>query len=1035
MKTAFLTTLLSLAAGIGLLSAQSRSALRLEEVSLPASPIVATIDCLFEDSQGFLWIGAYSGLFRYDGYALKAYQYDPKDSLSISDNKVTCMAEDAQGNFWVGTQVGLNYFEVSKQEFYHFSDTASCGLGKEWISSIIIDPDQNLWVTSASGVNLYDPAKKRFDKVFPEKAAQKAWLFHAAPAETGIFFAFQNQLLQVSAGQAPKVVVQFPQKINFLVSDTLPRPGRPKGLIWISTDAGLMRLDRSSLELAPVPFFEGKKVQEMYNLRDRILIPTVAEGYFSVDPETLHTAGPVPVTVNGVPRNIAYFRKMFTATRGITWYVDNLGNFYKSDARKERFRQTPVGKFDETPYLSNLFELFEYHPGQLLIPTKTGASLFHFRTGEFTPFPHIPPHNREAWDLGVICFLQEADSMLWIGASGGLFLLDRKNSRFVHLERDFPELNQLKAKKAVIRKIHRDRKGNLWLATWNAGVFKINFDRKTFQQYLHTQEHFSAYLQAGRTVYETRDGHIWLGTRGGLLRYLEDRDSFVVYRNDPNDPESMSENTSFCIYEDADGNIWSGSYGGGLNHLDLKTGKFKHYTTHDGLLDNNVFSLLPDDKGNLWIAGFNGLTLFNPENKTFRTFTHHQGLLNNNLAAFVYGKSRYSKLLFFGGSQGLDFFDPDSIRAGSPAPRVWFTEFKLFNEPVDLSMPHTPELTLRYNQNVLTFDYAALEYASPETVEYAYWLVGFDTTWQYVGNKRSITFTNLRPDQYILKVKASNGDGEWDPAESNVVSIRLVITPPWWATWWFRIALALTITGIVTGIYRYRIGQVRERAALNQRIAQVKMEALRSQMNPHFVFNCLTSLKLFVERNETEKASDHIGKFATLLRRVLDDARTETETVPLTRELDTLSRYVELEMIRFKDKFDFQLHLSPDLDTDNVEVPPLILQPYVENAILHGLQHRAGNQGLLLVRADGDERQVTISIEDNGVGREAARIFKARNPLHRQSHGLNVTAERLDYFSQKYGTRTSIETTDLFHPDGSAAGTRVTITFQPDETP
>lgn len=258
--------------------------------------------------------------------------------------------------------------------------------------------------------------------------------------------------------------------------------------------------------------------------------------------------------------------------------------------------------------------------------------------------------------------------------------------------------------------------------------------------------------------------------------------------------------------------------------------------------------------------------------------------------------------------------------------------------------------------------------------------------------------------------------------------------PPWWRTWWFRISLALAIGGLIIAVFNFRLRQVRERAQLNQRIAQVKMEALRSQMNPHFVFNCLSSLKLFVEKNETEKASDHISKFAALLRRVLDDARAETETIPLERELDTLKRYVELEMIRFKDKFSFRMEISPGADLKNVEVPPLILQPYVENAILHGLQNRAGTGGMLIVRAKEQEGRLDVEIEDNGVGREAAQAIKDRSPVLRQSHGTNLTAERLAYFTQKTGIPATVETTDLRDAEGHAAGALVRLSLQINQT-
>lgn len=1019
-----------------------RPALRLEEVNLPTNSPVATIDCLFEDSRGFLWIGAYTGLYRYDGYELQHFRHDPNHPFSISDNKIKKIVEDAEGNFWVGTQVGLNFFNLKSRRFKHYSDTTKYGIGKVDINDLELDQKGTLWLAAVDGLYMLNTGREHFIKKFPATKIGPANIVSIEPAEHGVYFAQADQLYYLEADDVVRPVA-VPLRQGFIRNLYTT----PDGLLWVGASNGLFCVDPSTQQVTEIAALRETSVNSMSKQGDGWLVCT-NKGLFMLHTKTLQAEGPVYVQLDGMSQQVNFVRLSFSASNGITWFTSNTRKIYKSDALKERFCHAPIDLMEPLKIPAAFCELYEYDPGVLLIPRTEGASFFDIHKGKITRFPYAPPYNRQGWNKGINCFLEEADGMLWIGTVGGLFLLDKNRGRFEPLERQFKAMEQLR--NVSIRKIHRDRKGNLWLATWNDGLFKINFRNQTISQYNNSPAHQTAYISGSRTILETRNGELWFGTRGGLLQYIEAKDSFLIYRNIPNDPGSMSENTAFCLYEDADGNIWSGSYGGGLNHLDVKTGKFKHYTTDNGLLNNNVFSLIPDDKNNLWLLTFNGITVLNLGQRTFRTYTHDQGLLNTAFDAFMYGKSRFSNTLFFGGTKGIDYFNPESVSAGHAAPKVWFTGFKLFNEAVPVSggkaepggfvLPQeigfTQQIALRYDQNVISFDYAALDYTSPQTIQYAYQLVGFDTAWQYVGDKRSVTFTNLNPGAYTLKVKASNCDGIWDPEESNVNTIAITITPPWWRTWPFRASVILGIAGLITAFYNYRIRQIREReaikTALNQRIAQVKMDALRSQMNPHFVFNCLSSLKLFVEKNETEKASDHISKFATLLRRVLDDARTDTETVTLERELDTLRRYVELEMIRFKDKFEFRMVISPGIDLQSIEIPPLILQPYVENAILHGLQHKTNGKGLLLVKVGEGEGHVKISVEDNGVGREAARAIKARNPVLQPSHGLNVTAERLNYFSQKYHIRTSVETTDLQDAGHGATGTRVTLTFQTD---
>ncbi|MCK6692828.1 MAG: histidine kinase, partial [Thermoanaerobaculia bacterium] len=984
----------------------------------------------------------------YDGYELRHFRHDPNDPYSISDNKIKKIAEAPDGNFWVGTQVGLNFFNLKNRRFKHYSDTTKHGIGKVEINDLALDKNGTLWVATVNGLFKFDPDTDQFTREFPVSKNSAANIVSLEPAGQGIYLAQPDALFffQESGGARHIAVPPHAGFIRDLYTGM-------NGLLWIGASNGLFCLDQGTQQITEIAALRETSVNAMTRQGDQWLICT-NKGMYVLQPATRAVEGPLYVQLNGINQQVNHLRLAYTASNGITWFCSNTRKLYKTDVLKERFRHAPIDLMEPMKGPSAFCELFEYSPGVLLIPRTEGASLFDIYTGKITRFPYAPPYNREGWNKGVTCFLEAGDSLLWIGTVGGLFLLDQKRGRFEPLEKQFSALEQLRS--VSIRKIHRDRKGNLWLATWGHGLFKIDFRLHAIRQYNNSIAHQTAYINASRTILETRNGDLWFGTRGGLLKYLEEKDSFLVYRNIPSAPASMSENTAFCLYEDVDGNIWSGSYGGGLNHLDVKTGKFRHYTTGDGLLNNNVFSLIPDQKNNLWLLTFNGITLFNPVQKTFRTFTHNQGLLNTVFDAFLYGKSRFSNTLcfsntlFFGGTKGIDYFYPERVSASNHTARVWFTDFKLFNEPVAVSgdtategkftLPQdllfTKQITLRYDQNVISFDYAALDYSSPQTIEYAYQLVGFDTAWQYVRDKRSVTFTNLNPGSYTLKIKASNSDGVWDNEERYANSILITVMPPWWHSWPFRISVLLAVAGMVTALYNYRIRQIRERetlkTALNQRIAQVKMEALRSQMNPHFVFNCLSSLKLFVEKNETEKASDHISKFATLLRRVLDDARTETETITLERELDTLKRYVELEMIRFKEKFEFRMDISPGINLQNIEIPPLILQPYVENAILHGLQHKTDGKGVLLVQVLDSKDHVKIVVEDNGVGREAAKAIKARNPVPQPSHGLNVTAERLEYFSQKHNIRTSVETTDLRTSDGNASGTRVMLTFQTD---
>ncbi len=816
------------------------------------------------------------------------------------------------------------------------------------------------------------------------------------------------------------------------------------GNLWIGTSQGLFSyrpltdsgvMPHPAFYHEPV-FFVGKE-----NRQHELWLGT-GTGISVLNTRTGKINKNLPLQKNGERIASERFLVSGSSASGIVWLSSGTRHLYKVDHHKLRFGHAPINLIkDLNSTASRLFELYEYSPGVLLVPRKTGPTLLNIYTNQTTPFPFQPAYNLNGWKEGVISFFEEKDERLWIGTWSGLFLFDKKAQRFINLEDWSQVFSKLRGK--AIRKIHRDQKNNLWVATWYQGIFKFNLTTLTCKQYNNSTENDAKKISNTRSVLETRNGEMWFGTRGGLLRYSEAGDTFQVYKKMKDNPESMSENTGFCLYEDVEGNIWCGTYGGGLNKLDVQNGKFKHYTTADGLLNNNVFSLLPDKKGNLWLLGYDGISKFNPATETFQVYTQQQGLLSKEYDAFLYGSSRYSNLLFFCGKNGIDYFDPDSIGLSDVKPGVWITDFKLFNESVPIagsirdtggfSLPEgisfTRHLTLRHDQNVLTFDYVALDFSSPRTIQYAYQLIGFDKDWQFVGNKRSVTFTNLDPGTYTFQVKASNGDGVWI---SEVKSLKITVLTPWWRSWWFLTLTFLSVLAIVIAFYKYRISQIREREAiranLNQRIAEAKMEALRSQMNPHFIFNCMSSLKSYVEKNETEKASLHISKFSRLLRQVLDQAKSDD--IVLNEELDTLQRYVELEQMRYKN-FDFQVDIQSGVPVHEIKIPPLIVQPYIENAIWHGLQYKTAGKGKLLLQVVMLEGECRITVEDNGIGRLASMEDKKKSLNLHTSHGMNVTAERIALFKLKHENNARIDIIDLCDTEGNATGTRVVLTFKP----
>ncbi len=1032
-KQPFLKFLFVIIGQILSIALMAQANLRFERLEMNDASFFAYISCFYQDSRGFMWFGSLSGLYMFDGYNTIHFQHNPNVPLSISDNKITRIIEDDKGNFWVGTQNGLNYFDFKHRTFKPYTDKVKSGIGIVGIRAIRQDKDKNTWVGTDEGLYCMDSASQKFNIFHQFKNSPTYGIKVSSHGiyviKEGILYFKDYKLDSFSRIYMPEP--QQSQKdfhVRLLFEDI-------HNILWISTSNGLFYMDslNSNIYSIQQPIFKNGGMGTIFEKNKNELWIFKEGEFYLFNTQTLdyQKYSYNPLFPQGYPKN-RLINAFYTQSNKILWTQTQEQEFYIVDMNKQRFQNVFVNLMDNIPNIPDLNEMYEYSPDNLLIRQKNGAGLLNINTGKIAPFIYKPDYNLEGWQKGIICFFEESKEKLWIGTGGGIFLFDKISKRFTNLETQIKGFDTFR--KVIPRKIHRDRQGNLWVVTWYNGAFKVSFEKKSIQNYMNSEADGIGMRDNGRSILEAKNGTIWVGTRGGLAKYIPEVDSFKIYRNIPNNPHSMSENTAFCIYEDKNGILWIGTYGGGLNKFNVKTEKFKHYTTDNGLLDNNVFAILDDKSGNLWLMGYKGLSVFNPITEQFKTYKKSQGLINEKYEAFLYGKSNYSDRFFFGGNQGIDFFYPDSIQLSTFDPNIWLTDFKLFNASVPISkgekdpgkftldedIAFTKHLTLTYDQNVVTFEFAALDYSAPKNIQYAYQLEGFDIEWQYINTRRSATFTNLNPGDYTFKVKATNADGVWGTKNA---TLKLTVLAPWWRTWWFRILVFLSLAAIGIAFYSYRFNQLKEREKLNKRISEVKMEALRAQMNPHFIFNALTSINLFVLKNDTDTASYYLNKFSKLMRDVLDHSRSELITVE--EEVNTLKLYVEIEKMRFRDNFNFIFDIDPNARMNEVKIPPLIIQPYVENAIWHGLKHKKEGDALLKIKVFEDAEFFYIIVEDNGIGRQKALDIKNANATQHKSHGLNLTEERIKYYNETYFVQSSLATIDLKDANQNAIGTQI----------
>jgi LytS/YehU family sensor histidine kinase len=304
---------------------------------------------------------------------------------------------------------------------------------------------------------------------------------------------------------------------------------------------------------------------------------------------------------------------------------------------------------------------------------------------------------------------------------------------------------------------------------------------------------------------------------------------------------------------------------------------------------------------------------------------------------------------------------------------------------------------------------------------YYYRLDGAMDNWQQNENGH-LAFYNLSPGKYTLRVKGGSQYGDFSGNEDDVA---IIVQPYWWQTNWFKISCLAFIVALTTFLIRRRIMQIRQEASFKQKIAETEMMALRSQMNPHFIFNSLNSIENFMMQNEKRLASSYLNKFARLIRMILDSSRNEL--VPLARDVEALRLYVDLEQLRFNHKFCFKLHVDPLLLNGDYKVPALLIQPYVENAIVHGLAHSEKDDLSLTVSAILEGEYIHYTIEDNGIGRQLSSHYNQQNKPHHKSVGLSITEERVNIFNRRQHANGRVTITDLFDKNKESSGTKVDI--------
>ena len=442
-----------------------------------------------------------------------------------------------------------------------------------------------------------------------------------------------------------------------------------------------------------------------------------------------------------------------------------------------------------------------------------------------------------------------------------------------------------------------------------------------------------------------------------------------------------------------------------------------HFTTADGLTSDNCTSLYLDSNI-VWLGTEKGLNRIDisPAGNKITRFTMSDGLPSNTINAIATKGNK----VFVGTPKGLTYFEVDKISQTS-ACDLQLTGIYVANkywvyDSTDFSLPH--------KSNDLRFEFSGLSFKSAGEMTYKYRLLGLQPEWRTTTEKQ-LSFPSLESGKYSLQFIAINKYG----VESKQKEVSFTIEKLFWEKTWFRSMVILLLAGGIWAFVTYRIKKIRrkekEQTQLNQHIVELEQKALRSQMNPHFIFNCLNSIQQFVAEKDIKGVNNFITDFSRLIRMTLD---LSTHTlINMSDEIEYISTYLKVEKTRFEDQFNYRINVDPSLDLHQIELPPLLLQPYIENSIRHGIKYKTEGNGLIQINVEKKDSSVLISIEDNGIGREAAKKYNTKYHIQYQSKGMTINEDRIKILNNSGEKKIKLKITDLYNQEKEAVGTRVDI--------
>lgn len=953
----------------------------------------------FPDQYGYLWVTTVNGLSRFDGKNFTNYGF----SEGLPNPAAGPLLIDNRRRMWIGTKNGIGQMLANRFRKFPLADSL-----KNFVVFCLAEVHhKEIWAATTGGVYRFDNNCWQKIRLYPGYDDHPCR--RIIESNEGLYINYGDMVVLQRPGDDYKIITPRKEKAYYYFD--LNQSGND---IFISSIEGVLKIEKDTAIKLPGALGSQKRIYSFFrDSKKRTWIGSEDNG--------------LQVLMPGNSRELitVYKKKGINLISGIT--EDKQGNIWVADFEglvkvyEPGYTVYPAASSGIKNSIRNIIQL----PGQPMLVNDGSFNLYSFANGKFDVRRLYPEKGLPlAYDEMIVDqYCMDDKGIPWFSLRG--FVLAKLKKNIIQIQQN----KYARLGKESFGVIYDSCRKKILTAILSQ-PYPCQFDDTAFN-ILPVKNKVPVH-GITRIIHQCSNGNILFSTEEGNI-FSIDKNNYC------REQLAGIGNATFVSWflNDPSGDVWI-DYSG----ISLKRYRWANDTLalqeeldhSKGIQNSYVVGISFDNIGNLWIASLSGLTVLSPSagNDISQGYKIIHSFSIAELNTEISEASRLTKDLE--GNIWLSFpdklicFYPERITVNKNLiPSIQIEDVRLNLRQTDWSLyadsltgifglPSKPSLS--YDKNSIGFYFKGISSSGTEGVLYSYQLEGLSDSWSTPSQTDFVSFVKLLPSKYIFKVKTKFIGGQW----SEPALFEFEIRKPFWETWWFRLLMLAFASGLIVSIFRYRVGQIKTKTDIKHQLLDLEMKALKAQMNPHFIYNSLNSIQSLIANDKPREASHYISQFAKLLRQVLE--QSDNNTISLEKELQTLDLYISLECLRLNFEPTYRLSVAEQVRPANEKIPPLILQPFVENSLWHGLSRKEGDKKIN-ISILADENWLICTIEDNGIGRSKAEEVKPASRRH-ESKGIGITLKRLLNFNNNDAV-VPVLFEDLHDSSGNPAGTKVTL--------